>query len=139
MKGLTTLALMTVMLLLSVGAWAQDPVVVRGTVVRVDQAERIVVLEDGRMIRLVDTSQIVVNDKPATLMALEPGTLVVIRGGQPVGVAVVPDSGAALVRQPAAAPRAIVAVGARQPWCDGAWDPARGTNFAPCTPARAGD
>jgi hypothetical protein len=137
MKRLTTLALMTVTLVLSVGAWAQNPMVVRGTVIRVDQAERIVVLEDGRMIRVIDTSQIVVNDKPATLMALEPGTVVVIRGAQPV--AVVPDTSAALVRQPAAAPKAIIAGEPRQPWCDGAWDPARGTNFTACTRPRSAD
>ena len=136
MKRLTTLALIAETLLLSVGAWAQDPVVVRGTVVSVDQAERIVVLQDGRMIRVIDTSQIVVNAKPATLMALEPGTVVAIRGAQPV--AVVPDTSTALVREPAAA-RAIIALGATQLWCDGAWDRARGTNFGACARARAGD
>jgi hypothetical protein len=139
MKRLTTLALMAATLLLSVGAWAQTPTVVQGTVVRIDQAERIVVLEDGRTIRLIETTEIIVNDKPATLMALEPGTVVVIRGGQPVGPAVVPDTSAALVRQAPAAPTTIIAMGAREPWCNGAWDPARGSNFAACTAARAAD
>lgn len=136
MKRLSTLMLVAVTLLLAVGAWAQAPETMQGTVVRVDQVERIVVLEDGRIVRVIETTEIVVNDKPATLMALEPGTVVVIRGGQPVATVVVPDSSAALVRQPAPAQTTIIQVGAGQPWCHGAWDPARGTNFGPCTPAK---
>ncbi|MGH7311707.1 MAG: hypothetical protein ACREJV_00930 [Candidatus Rokuibacteriota bacterium] len=136
MKRLSTLMLAAATLLLATGAWAQAPETMQGTVVRVDQVERIVVLEDGRMVRVIETSEIVINDKPATLMALEPGTVVVIRGGQPVATVVVPDSSAALVRQEAPAQTTIIQVGAGQPWCEGAWDPARGTNFGPCAAAK---
>src|SRR5262245_17790127 len=129
MKRVSVLTLVALTVLLAASAWAQvttEPV--QGTVVRVDQVERIIVLEDGRVYRVVDTTQLVVNDKPATIMALEPGTQVIINNGQAV---VLPDGGAALVREPA--PVTIIEVGTREPWCQGAWDPARGTNFGPCT------
>jgi len=133
MKRVSLLMLVAVTLLLAASAWAQAPDPVQGTVARVDQLERIIVLEDGRVVRVIETTEYIVNDKPATLMALEPGTVVVIRGGEVVAVSP-PDSSAALVRQ--TAQTTIIEVGAREPWCQGAWDPARGTNFGTCTPAK---
>jgi hypothetical protein len=131
MKRVSVLTLVALTVLLATSAWAQGTLEpVQGMVVRVDQVERIVVLEDGRIFRVIDTTELVVNDKPATIMALEPGTQVIIRNGQAV---VVPDGGAALIREPAATPVTIIEVGTREPWCQGAWDPARGTNFGPCT------
>ncbi len=135
MKRVSVLTCVALTLLLAASAWAQgttEPV--QGTVMRVDQVERIVMLEDGRRVRVIETTEIVVNDKPATIMALEPGTRVVIRNGQAV---VVSDDSAALVREPPAASTTIIEVGARDPWCHGAWDPARGTNFGPCAISRA--
>jgi hypothetical protein len=126
MKRVSVLTLVALTVLLATSAWAQmatEPV--QGTVVRVDQVERIVMLEDGRMYRVIETTEIVVNEKPATIMALEPGQRVIIRNGQAV---VVSDNAAALVREPPP----IIEVGARDPWCQGAWDPARGTNFGSC-------
>jgi hypothetical protein len=134
MKRVSVLTLVALTVLLATSAWAQGTVEpVQGTVVRVDQVERIVVLEDGRIFRVIETTELVVDEKPATIMALEPGTRVMIRNGQAV---VVSDGGAALVREPAAAPTTIIEVGTRKPWCQGAWDPARGTNFGPCTTAK---
>jgi len=133
MKRVSSLMLVAVTLLLAASAWAQAPDPVQGTVVRVDQLERIIVLEDGRVVRVIETTEYIVNDKPATLMALEPGTVVVIRGREVVAVSP-PDSSAALVRQ--TAQTTIIEVGAREPWCQGAWDPARGTNFGTCTAAK---
>src|SRR5262245_5399294 len=129
MKRVSALTLVALTVLLAASAWAQVTTgSVQGTVVRVNQVERIIVLEDGRVFRVIETTELVVNDKPATIMALEPGTRVIINNGQAV---VVPDGGAALVRAPA--PMTVIEVGARAPWCQGAWDPARGTNFGPCT------
>jgi hypothetical protein len=132
MKRVSTLVLVAMTLVLAAGAWAQTPPEppMQGTVVRVDQVERIVVLEDGRMIRIIETTEMVVDEKPATIMALEPGTRVLIRNGQVVTVA----PAETVV---SAAPAAIIAVGPKEPWCHGAWDPTRGTNFGPCPKAES--
>src|SRR5512145_1938943 len=110
MKRVSTLVLVAMTLVLAAGAWAQTPPEppMQGTVVRVDQVERIVVLEDGRMIRIIETTEMVVDEKPATIMALEPGTRVLIRNGQVVTVA----PAETVV---SAAPAAIIAVGPKEP------------------------
>jgi hypothetical protein len=132
MNKVSTLVLVALTLVLAASAWAQGaPEPMQGTVLRVDQVERIVVLEDGRMVRIIETTEMVIDEKPATIMALQPGTRVVIRNGQMVTAA--PAEVA-----PSAAPTAIIAVGPRDPWCRGAWDPPRGTNFGPCEVQKGG-
>jgi hypothetical protein len=135
MKRVSTLVLVAMTLVLAASAWAQTPPEppMQGTVVRVDQVERIVVLEDGRMVRIIETTEMMVDEKPATIMALEPGTRVIIRNGQVVTAA----PAQTVVVTPSAAPAAIISVAPRDPWCHGAWDPTRGTNFGPCPKAEA--
>jgi hypothetical protein len=135
MNKVSILVAVALTLVLAAGAWAQTPPPppMQGTVVRVDQVERIVVLEDGRMVRIIETTEMVVDEKPATIMALQPGTRVLIRNGEVVTTA----PGQTVVVAPSAAPAAIITVAPRNPWCHGAWDPARGTNFGPCPKAEA--
>jgi len=133
MKRLSTLMLVAVTLLLAASAWAQGPTeVLHGTVAQVDRAGRVVVLEDGRAVRVTGTTEIIVDSRSMSFETLKPGTRVSILD-RPI---VMQDSTAALVREPAPAQTTIIEVGARQPWCQGAWDPARGTNFGPCAAAK---
>jgi hypothetical protein len=56
----------------------------RGTVVRVDEPQRVVVLDDGRMYRVSDEQAVVVNGQPVLLGRIQPGTPVTIVSGTPV-------------------------------------------------------
>jgi hypothetical protein len=56
----------------------------RGTVVRVDQPQRVVVLDDGRMYRIADNQAVLINGQPAVLERIQPGTPVTIVSGAPV-------------------------------------------------------
>jgi hypothetical protein len=59
-----------------------DPVT--GTVVRVDEPNRVVVLDDNRMYRLTEDGAVLVDNQPVTLSSVRPGTRVSVRSGQPV-------------------------------------------------------
>jgi len=61
---------------------ASDPL--RGTVQRVDEPQRVVVLEDGRMYRVTDEQAVMVNGQPVVLGRVQPGTPVTIGSGTPV-------------------------------------------------------
>lgn len=81
-----------------------------GTVVRVDPAERVIVLDDGGMFRLTEDGAVPVDGRPAELARLEPGTRVVIHAAEPVTlgegryvVVVEPGAAAAVAPAPAAA------------------------------------
>ncbi len=63
------------------GAAAQT--VVTGTVTRVDQPADVIVLQDGRMIR-VPGGTVLINGQPTTLTSIQPGTLVAVQNGQAV-------------------------------------------------------
>jgi hypothetical protein len=56
----------------------------RGTVARVDEPQRVVVLDDGRMYRIVDEQAVMVNGQPVLLGHVQPGTPVTIVSGTPV-------------------------------------------------------
>lgn len=56
----------------------------RGTVVRVDEPQRVVVLDDGRMYRVPGEQTVMVNGQPVVLGRVQPGTPVTIVGGTPV-------------------------------------------------------
>lgn len=61
---------------------AADPL--RGTVLRVDEPQRVVVLDDGRMYRVTDEQAVIVNGQPMVLGRVQPGTPVTIVAGTPV-------------------------------------------------------
>lgn len=61
---------------------ASDPL--RGTVQRVDEPQRVVVLDDGRMYRIADGQAVMVNGQPVVLERVQPGTPVTIVSGTPV-------------------------------------------------------
>jgi hypothetical protein len=71
---------------------AYDPVVrpsvegqeYRGTVVRVDEPARVVVLDNGRMYRLSGDRAVLANGQPVVLDRVQPGTPVTIVAGTPV-------------------------------------------------------
>lgn len=58
--------------------------VVTGTVVRVDQDSRVIVLNDARMFRVTEDGAVLVDNRPIALPEITPGTQVLIRSGQPV-------------------------------------------------------
>jgi hypothetical protein len=55
-----------------------------GVVARVDDRHKVVIFQDGRMVRATPASVIIVGDRPAAVDSLKAGTLVVIRSGEPV-------------------------------------------------------
>ena len=57
---------------------------VSGTVVRVDEPNRVVVLDDGRMYRVTGDQAIVVDNRPVVIGAVRPGTRVVMNSAAPV-------------------------------------------------------
>jgi hypothetical protein len=56
----------------------------RGTVVRVDEPQRVIVLDNGQMYRVSGNQSVLVNGQPAFLGQLRPGTPVTIVSGTPV-------------------------------------------------------
>jgi hypothetical protein len=56
----------------------------RGTVVRVDEPQQVVVLDNGQMYRVSGNQAIVVNGQPVLLSRVQPGTPVTIVSGTPV-------------------------------------------------------
>lgn len=75
--------------------------VITGTVVRVDQGARVIVLDDARMFRLSEDGAVLVDSRIVDLRALQPGTRVVIRSGQPVEYR---DGQYVVIAQPGPAP-----------------------------------
>jgi hypothetical protein len=58
----------------------------RGTVVRVDQPQQVVVLDNGQMYRVTDDRAILVNGQPVLLDRVRPGMPVTIVSGTPVAI-----------------------------------------------------
>jgi hypothetical protein len=56
----------------------------RGTVVRVDEPQQVVVLDNGQMYRVAGNQAVVVNGQPTVLGRVQPGTPVTIVSGTPV-------------------------------------------------------
>jgi hypothetical protein len=56
----------------------------RGTVVRVDEPQQVVVLDNGQMYRVSNNQAILVNGQPVVLSRVQPGTPVTIVSGTPV-------------------------------------------------------
>jgi hypothetical protein len=72
----------------------------RGKVVRVDEPQRVVVLDNGRMYRVTGNESVYVDGRPTSLRSVAPGSTVTIVNGTPVAyqngqyVVVQPGSGA---------------------------------------------
>jgi len=56
----------------------------RGTVVRVDEPQQVVVLDNGQMYRVSGNQAVIVNGQPVLLSRVQPGTPVTIVSGAPV-------------------------------------------------------
>src|SRR2546427_10961589 len=65
-----------------VGAAAAQTVVT-GTVTRIDQPASVIVLQDGRMVR-VPGGTVLINGQPMAISTIQPGTLIAIQNGQAV-------------------------------------------------------
>jgi outer membrane biosynthesis protein TonB len=78
------LALLLVLFLVP-AARAQGTEEVTGTVTSIESANGIVVLDDGRRIRVVPATVILVDGKPVSVATVVPGNRVVIRQGQMMG------------------------------------------------------
>src|SRR2546430_1987736 len=70
------------LVLAPVGAAAAQTVVT-GTVTRIDQPASVIVLQDGRMVR-VPGGTVLINGQPMAISTIQPGTLVAIQNGQAV-------------------------------------------------------
>lgn len=55
-----------------------------GVVARVDDRQKVIIFDDGRMVRVTPATVIMVAGRPATVGSLKPGARVVIRSGEPV-------------------------------------------------------
>lgn len=105
MKTVKALACALMVVGLTVGVVAAQDVYV-GAVARVDQPAQVIVLDDGRMYRVVPNTVLLIDNRPVTYAQLQPGTRVAIRGGQ----AVTFDNGRYVVMAPGA-PGVAVAPG----------------------------
>ena len=70
-------------LVLALAGAAAAQTVVTGTVTRIDQPASVIILQDGRMVR-VPGGTVLINGQPTTLATIQPGTLVAIQNGQAV-------------------------------------------------------
>jgi hypothetical protein len=66
-----------------------------------DPAAKVVILEDGKMYRMVPNTVVIVEEKPVTFETLRPGASVVIRSGEVVEF----KDGKYIVITPSASPR----------------------------------
>ena len=72
--------------------------VVTGTVVRIDQPARVIVLDSGQMYQATSETVVLVNAAPTAITAIAPGTPVVLHAAQPVAFR---DGRYVLLTQPA--------------------------------------
>jgi len=70
-------------LVLALVSAAAAQTVVTGTVTRIDQPASVIVLQDGRMVR-VPGGTVLINGQPMAISTIQPGTLVAIQNGQAV-------------------------------------------------------
>jgi hypothetical protein len=70
-------------LVLALGGAAAAQTVVTGTVNRIDEPASVIVLQDGRMVR-VPGGAVLINGQPTAISSIQPGTLVAIQNGQVV-------------------------------------------------------
>ena len=106
-------------LLLGAAAVASAQSMETGTVIRVDPQSKVVILDDGRMYRVTDSTVLVVDNQRAPFAAVSPGQRVMIQSGEVVAlrggqyVAVNPPP-AVVAQAPAPTPGTVVPMGIRQ-------------------------
>ena len=99
------IALLAIALSLSAAALASAQVAYEpGTVVRIDPQSSVVMLEDGRMYRVTQSTVFMVDNRPTGFTTLRPGDRVVIQSAEPVvyreGRYVVAAPGAVITQVP---------------------------------------
>jgi hypothetical protein len=57
---------------------------IHGTVTRVDETHRVIILDDQRAFRLTEDGAVLVDSRPVQLTTIQPGTVVVIHAAEPV-------------------------------------------------------
>src|SRR5437667_11906873 len=67
-------------LVLALAGAAAAQTVVTGTVTRIDQPASVIILQDGRMVR-VPGGTVLINGQPTTLATIQPRTLAAIQNG----------------------------------------------------------
>ena len=82
MIGRISLAVCALSLTALTGVSAQQ--VVTGTVVRIDHAAGVVVLDSDRMYQTTPQTVVIVNGEPGTLTTIRPGTQVMLQSAEPV-------------------------------------------------------
>lgn len=76
-----------VLVLAAVTGAAAQAVIVSGTVQQVDHPAGVIILHDGRMVRVGSTTRVVTTaGQPVTLAAVQPGLAVTIHNGEPVAI-----------------------------------------------------
>jgi hypothetical protein len=82
MIGRISLAVCALSLTALTGVSAQQ--VVTGTVVRIDHAAGVVVLDSGRMYQMTPQTVVIIDGAPGTLATIPPGTQVMLQSAEPV-------------------------------------------------------
>ena len=73
----------------------------KGTVTRLDSDAKVVIMDDGKMYRVVPDTVVIVEEKPVQFETLTPGASVVIRQGEAVEF----KDGKYIIIAPSASPR----------------------------------
>jgi hypothetical protein len=85
--GWTMVLVVALFTAVAAGVSAQMPAPayeMQGVVARVDERHNIVILDDGRMLRVTPATIIMAGGKAATVRSLQPGTMVLIRSAERV-------------------------------------------------------
>jgi hypothetical protein len=73
----------------------------KGKVTRLDSDAKVVIMDDGKMYRVVPDTVVIVEEKPVQFDTLQPGASVIIRSGEPVEF----RDGKYIIVTPSASPR----------------------------------
>ena len=100
-KRIVTFAVAVGLALTTVSAVQAGGVEYKGTVTRLDADAKVVIMDDGKMYRVVPDTVVIVEEKPVQFDVLQPGASVTIRAGEPVEF----REGKYIVITPSASPR----------------------------------
>jgi cation transport ATPase len=81
-RRIVTIALAVGLALVTVSAVQANEY--KGKVTRLDPDAKVVIMDDGRMFRVVPNTEVIVEEKPVQFETLQPGASVVIRSGEAV-------------------------------------------------------
>ena len=100
-KRIVTFAVAVGLALTTVSAVQAGGVEYKGNVTRLDSDAKVVIMDDGKMYRVVPDTVVIVEEKPVQFDTLQPGASVIIRSGEPVEF----RDGKYIVVTPSASPR----------------------------------